>query len=138
MERAARLIKNKKVSSDLMTDEDLIRAAWRTAVGRIIASHTSHLRMVRKTLIVEVEDALWQRQLRVLSRQILQNLNKVTGGCSAMELEFRIGVPRRQPQRAETRESGNLSEASERDESETIRDPMLRKVYRLSRGKATA
>ena len=144
LERAARLIKNKKVSSDLMTGEDLMRAAWPTAVGRIIARHTSHIRLVREKLIVEVEDAIWQRQLHGLSRHILASLNRVTGGCPVQQLEFRIGVPRRQPQSSATRESGQLSPLVQprrneaRDEADDICDPVMKRIYRLSRRKATA
>lgn len=140
MERAARLIKNKKVSADLMTDEDLVRAAWPTAVGRIISSHTSRVRLVRATLVVEVEDVIWQRQLHGLRGQILGSLKRATGGCPVTDLEFRIGLQRRQPQRSESRESSASFAlgATPRDESDDIRDPVLKKLYRLSRKKASA
>lgn len=139
MERAARLIKNKKVSADLMTEEDLLRAAWPTAVGRIIASHTSRVRLVRTTLVVEVEDAIWQRQLHGLRGQILGCLKRVTGGCPVTEMEFRIGIPRRQPQRAGVREStATFALTVQADDADAIRDPVLKKLYRLSRKKASA
>jgi predicted nucleic acid-binding Zn ribbon protein len=130
MERAARLIKNKKIIREILTDEDIARAVWPTAVGQAIAAHTSRLRLVRTTLVVEVEDAIWQKQLFALSRQILERLRKLTGNDKVQEVEFRIGIPRRQPQRAESRDVLN-------DEAERIQDPVLKKVYRLSRRKAT-
>lgn len=133
MERAARLIKNKKISADIVTPEDLIRAAWPVAVGRIIALHTLRIRLVRTTLVVEVEDTIWQRQLFTLRHQILRQLGKVTGDCLATEMEFRVGAQRIQPQRAQTRVSTVSG-----DESDAIRDPVLKKVYQLSRKKATA
>lgn len=137
MERVARLIKNTKVSSNLVMPEDLFRAAWPVAVGRIIASHTLRIRLVRSTLVVEVEDSTWQRQLNTLSSQILRRLEKVTASCTVNDLEFRVGVRRMQAARAEDRLSPASAQASF-DESDAIRDPVLKKVYKLSRKKATA
>ena len=137
MERAGRLIKNRKISADLVTAEDLLRAAWPVAVGRIIASHTLRIQLVRTTLVVEVEDAIWQRQLFTLRHQILRQLERVMGGCPVTETEFRIGAQRRQPQRAEMR-LAPTAVADPLDEAEAIRDPMLQKLFRLSRKKATA
>jgi predicted nucleic acid-binding Zn ribbon protein len=135
MERAARLMKNKKVSHEMMTDEDVARAVWPAAVGKAIAAHTSRLKLVRNTLVVEVEDAIWQKQLFVLSRQILNSLHKLTGPSCIDSIEFRIGVPRRVPQRAgELQGPANAS----CDDAETIQDPVLKKVYQLSRKRATA
>ena len=135
MERAARLMKNKKVSREMVTDEDVARAIWPAAVGKAIAAHTSRLKLVRNTLVVEVEDAIWQKQLFVLSHQILNILHKLTGPSCIDSIEFRIGVPRRVPQRA-----GSLQAEANApyDDAETIQDPVLKKVYQLSRKRATA
>lgn len=140
MQRAGRLIKNKQISREIFTPEDLARAAWPTAVGKTINGHTSRLRLVRDKLIVEVEDAIWQRQLHTLSGQILERLTRITGSDHVASLEFRIGVPRREPQRAETRESGFFEplHQPQADEADAIQDAVLKKVYRLSRKKATA
>ena len=139
MERAGRLIKNKKVSRELFSLEDLVRAAWPTAVGKSIAGHTSRLKLVRDKLVVEVEDAIWQRQLHTLSRQILDRLSKATGTSEIANLEFRIGVPRREPQRSQVRGSSLFaSDGCPGDEADAIQDAVLQKVYRLSRKKATA
>jgi predicted nucleic acid-binding Zn ribbon protein len=105
MERAARLIKNSKLSRQVLTDDDLARAVWPAAVGRAIAAHTVRIKLVRNTLVVEVEDAIWQRQLHQLSPQILQRLRKLTGSDGIQDLEFRIAIPRRQPQRVERQET---------------------------------
>lgn len=134
MERAARLIKNKKVSRELLSDEDIVRAVWPTAVGKAIGDHTSRLKLVRRNLVVEVEDAIWQRQLHGLSRQIIDRLHKLTGSDAVQEIEFRIGIPRREPQRAETRQSETFEQLA--DEADSIQDPVMQRVYRLSRKKA--
>ena len=138
MERAARLIKDKKVSREILSDEDIARAVWPAAVGKSIAAHTSRIKLVRTTLLVEVEDATWQKQLHFLSAQIVARVRKLTGSDTVRDVEFRIGVPRREAQRAESN-SGSLFgslDASE-DEADRIQDPVLKKVYRLSRRKAT-
>ena len=133
MERAARIIKNNKFSQRVFTDDDFARAIWPEAVGKAIATHTVRLKLVRTTLVVEVEDAIWQKQLHLLTRQILDRLHKVTGSSTIDDLEFRIAIPRRQPQRAPVRETTPIQ-----DEAESIQDPVLKKLYRLSRKKATA
>lgn len=128
MERAARLIAKTKNSNRILTDDEILRAAWPATVGKAIAARTSRIRLVRSTLVVEVEDAIWQRQLHLLTGQIVQRLRKITGSDTVRDIEFRIAIPRRQPQRAETRNDG--------DEADAISDPVLQKLYRLSRKRA--
>jgi len=137
MERAARLIKNNKLSKKVFSEEDLARAVWPAAVGKAIAAHTSRLTLVRQTLVVEVEDAIWQKQLFTLRGQILERLRRVTASDVVQDIEFRIALKRRQPQRAETRESPQI-DIDNGDEADSIQDAVLKKVYRLSRKKATA
>jgi hypothetical protein len=139
MERAAHLIQKNKLSKKVFSEEDLTRAVWPAAVGKAIAAHTSRLTLVRSTLVVEVEDAIWQRQLFTLRGQILGRLQRVTGSTTLVEdLEFRIALKRRQPQRAETRQSPATQTALPYDDADSIQDAVLKKVYRLSRKKATA
>jgi predicted nucleic acid-binding Zn ribbon protein len=105
MERAARLIKNSRLSRQVLSEDDLARAVWPAAVGKAIAAHTVRIKLVRRTLVIEVEDAIWQRQLYQLSPQILDRLRKLTGSDSIQELEFRIAIPRRLPQRVENQKT---------------------------------
>lgn len=128
MERAAWLIAKSKNSSRILTEDEIARAAWPAAVGKAIAAHTSRIRLVRSTLVIDVEDAIWQRQLHSLTAQIVERLRKITGSDTVRDLEFRIAIPRRQPQRAESRAEG--------DEADAIDDPVLQKLYRLSRKRA--
>jgi hypothetical protein len=128
MERAARLIHKNKYSQQILTSDELARAIWPAAVGQAIAAHTSNVRLVRTTLVVEVEDAIWQKQLHALTFQIVERLRKIIGSDAIDDVEFRIGVPRRQPQRAESPHS-----SAESSEDEQIADPVLRKLYRMSR-----
>ncbi|MBV9500841.1 MAG: DUF721 domain-containing protein [Acidobacteriaceae bacterium] len=136
MERAARLIKSDKLAK-IFSDEDLARAVWPAAVGKKIAAHTAGIRLVRSKLVVEVADAIWQKQLFPLTGQILDRLRKTTGSDAITDIEFRIAVPRRTAQWAHSLDSKG-AETSSADEAEAIRDPVLKKLYRLSRKKATA
>jgi predicted nucleic acid-binding Zn ribbon protein len=138
MERAARLINKNKFSREIFSDDDVTRAIWPQAVGKAIATHTCSLKLVRATLVVEVEDATWQRQLHALSAQILNRLHKISGSNSIEHLEFRIATPRRQPQRADSPRPAPPCDPALLDEADAIQDPVLKKVYRLSRRKVTA
>jgi hypothetical protein len=89
-------------------------------------------------LVVEVEDATWQKQLHYLSAQIVARVRALTGSETVQDVEFRIGVPRRESQRAESNGPGLFGTAnSSADEADSIQDPVLKKVYRISRRKAT-
>jgi predicted nucleic acid-binding Zn ribbon protein len=133
MERAARVIQKSKHSRQVLADDDLARAAWPSVVGKAIAAHTSNVRLVRSTLVVEVEDAIWQRQLHALTSQIVDRFRKLTGNDAVDDAEFRISVPRRRPQRVESPRSAHTVDAEEADR---IEDPVLRKIYRMSQRRA--
>lgn len=112
---------------NITTDEQLAQAAWTQAVGKKIAGHTGHISLIRDRLVVEVEDAVWQRQLFTLRGQILARIEQVMGRHIVQELEFRVAVPRRVPQREE-----RLST----DDADEIRDPVLRNLYKSARKRA--
>ena len=121
-----------KIPGETYCAEELARAAWAAAVGKKIAAHAHAARMVRTSLIVEVEDEVWRLQLYTLRGQILANLVKQIGEWHVQDLEFRVVPPRRQPQRAVS-VAGRIA-----DEAERISDPGLRRIYRAARTKALA
>jgi predicted nucleic acid-binding Zn ribbon protein len=133
MERASKLIRELRLSGDVLSAGELACAAWPQAVGKRIAAHTRASRMVRTRLIVEVEDYIWQRQLFALTPYILGNLEKSVGGGLVEDLEFRIVPRRREPQRA-----AQAVPARVPDEADGIADPVLRGIYKASRKKAQA
>ena len=133
MERAARLIAKLKTTN--LDPDDLARAAWPKAVGARLEKRTRPLQMVRTTLVIEVEDAVWQRQLNAIRAQILKNLGGLLGHGMITELEFRIGIPRRMPQREEMAAQPVVSSC---DEADRIGDPVFRRLYRESRRAAGA
>ncbi|HEU0141803.1 MAG TPA: DUF721 domain-containing protein [Bryobacteraceae bacterium] len=117
-----------------VSPEAVATRAWSIAVGKIIAAHSNVAAVVDKKLVIDVEDFEWQRQLFTLRRQILARMEQVAGPGLFTDLQFRIAVPRRMPQREE-RVSGV---APVRDEADGIRDPSLRHAYKMARKRASA
>ena len=142
MQRASQILgqisaaSKKSRSSDPPADpildrEQIVCAAWPRAVGKKIAQHTRAAKLVRNCLIIEVEDAIWQRNLFLLSRQIVTNLESALGPGIVTFVEFRILPPRREPHRAP-------AALRPFDESDHIADPGLRRLYRAARLKQLA
>jgi hypothetical protein len=113
--------------------EQLVLSAWKGAVGKKIAARTRPAKLVRTRLVVEVEDQIWQRQLFVLTRQILANLEVKVGRGIVDEVEFRIVPRRREPQRAPASVPGLFT-----DEADQIADPIMRHIYKAARRKESA
>jgi predicted nucleic acid-binding Zn ribbon protein len=120
MERAGRIIGKLKLK---LADPELRAcAAWKVAAGKKITEHTRAVRLVRGSLVVEVEDPIWQRQLSTLSRTLVSNLEKALGEVLVTDIDFRPMPRRREPQRA-VRAAGE------------VQDPVLDMLYRQSRKK---
>lgn len=129
MERAGKLLAGMRLPGVNLSPDELVLAAWPAAVGKRIAGRARAVAVSGSTLVVQVDDEIWQRQLTTLARQILGRLEQVLGRDLVTRIEFRLARPRRLPQRATTA-SG--------DEAEAIPDAGLRMIYRASRRKASA
>jgi len=131
MERAGRLVGKLKVSAGITDPETRARAAWAMAVGKKIAQRTRPINLVRGTLVVEVEDFIWQRQLNTLRHFLLRNLHKELGEPLVTEIDFRPMPRRLAPQRAETaRPIVRVVDG--------IGDPVLGMLYQQSKKKESA
>jgi hypothetical protein len=131
MDKALRLLG--KLKNDLVGDEELARAAWRAAVGDRIEAHARFRGLVRDRLVVEVDDRVWQSQMMSLERPILDKLERMLGKRIARQIEYRIAIPRMQPQV----EEGESFELRVQDaEAARIKDPGLRRVYLRSKKRA--
>lgn len=128
MERAASLLV--RLQSKNLDVEDLARAAWPKAIGPRLEKRARVVNLVRSTLVIEVEDAVWQRQLHAIRAHILANINELLGAGHVTGLEFRIGVPRRPAAREMDKAVAGPLYA---DEADRIADPVLRKIYRQKR-----
>lgn len=132
MERAGKSLARLKLS-DSITPDELARAAWTAAVGKRIALRAPAKSLVRDSLIVEVEDAVWQQNLYQLRFQILAKLSEILGGGIIRNVEFRIATIRRPPQPALS-----LNESGVADEADGIADRGMRILYKQARKKASA
>lgn len=142
MERAARLFDKTNYSRKFLSEDAIIRGVWPAAVGKVIARHTCSLKKVRTTLVVEMEDAVWHKQLFALRSQIVARLQQVMGNQGIETVEFRVArpaVPRQVGKATELHPAaGALPALTAPDEADEIQDPVLKKIYRLSRKRATA
>ena len=64
--------------------------AWRRVAGEGLRAQAVPFRLYRKTLIVAVLDAAWQKQLEAMSGQLLFRLNSLLGQAVVTYIEFRI------------------------------------------------
>ncbi len=131
MERTARLFSKLKLPAGTIRPDQLVKAGWPTAVGARIAAHAKAVWFDEKRLVVEVGDAVWQQQLSTLKGQILARLEQVIGARLVDDIEFRLRLRRREPQRAEERRSTQ-------DEADEIADPVLRTIYKQQRRRRSA
>ena len=101
MQRAASLLGKVKMPAGSDSLEERAKAAWRVAAGPKIEKHTIAATLVRGTLVIEVGDITWQRQLYTLRHFLLKNLEQVLGEKVITDLDFRPMPPRRKPMREE-------------------------------------
>jgi hypothetical protein len=64
--------------------------AWRRAAGEALRMSAVPFRLYRKTLVVSVPDQTWQKQLQILSGQLLFRINSLLGQTVVTFIEFRI------------------------------------------------
>ncbi len=91
--------------------------------GPKIERHTLAVNLVRGTLVVEVGDIIWQRQLYALRHFLLRNLAEILGEPLVTDLDFRPMLKRRAPQVAETARPDGIA------------DPVMSLLYQQSKKK---
>ncbi len=123
MQRAASLIRKLKLPAGSDSPENRAKAAWKLAGGDKVERYTVAVSLVRGTLVVEVSDMIWQRNLWGLRYTLLKNLEDILGERLVTALDFRPMLQRRGPQIAETvRPNG-------------IADPVMSMLYTQSKKK---
>jgi hypothetical protein len=131
MERVTRLLA--KLKSDSLPLEDLTREVWPLAVGKVIASHSQFAGLVRRRLVIEVEDAVWRNQLTSITPDILRQLAALIGPGLVTDLEFRVAALRMRP-----RKERPLPLFDQADEAARIHDPIFRRLYAADRRRRCA
>jgi hypothetical protein len=81
--------------------------AWKHAVGEALGGRAIAERFTGNTLVVVVEDKIWQRQLEQMRDQFLFRLNNVLGKPLVKVLEFRIAPEKFAPKPSPVGESTN-------------------------------
>jgi predicted nucleic acid-binding Zn ribbon protein len=135
MDQASRIIAQWGGVSDVISHDRIACAAWKRAAGKKVAQHTRAIKMVRDTLVIEVEDEIWRSNLWSLRYQILRNLEKALGPGIVASIELRVMPPRVGPQR-ETESVFALEHPV--DDADSIADPGLRRIYKAARRRETA
>jgi len=129
MLRAARLLSKIKLQNARLAPEEFAEAVWPVAVGKRLADRTGPVRLYGRKLVVDVDDAVWQKQLTTMSGQILTKLQAAAGPGMVDSIEFRIGTPRRPPRVA-------LAITPADDRADGITDPIFRQLYLASRARS--
>ena len=70
--------------------ETVAKLAWTRAAGEGLRNHAVPFRLYRRTLIVSVADAIWQKQLRQMSPEFIFRINKLLGRNVVDDIEFRV------------------------------------------------
>jgi len=65
-------------------------AAWKHAAGEGLRNHAVATKLEGNTLVVEVRDAIWQKQLATMKSQLLFRVNSVLGQTLLQNIEFRV------------------------------------------------
>ena len=65
-------------------------AAWKYATGEGLRNHAAATKLQDKTLIIEVRDAIWQRQLWDMRGQLLFRVNSILGERLINSIELRV------------------------------------------------
>ena len=104
--------------------------AWKHAVGETLSARARAESLRDHTLVVAVEDKVWQRQLEQMRDQFLFRLNKVLGRRVVNVLEFRIAPEKFVTQKPVADKSTTQSIPIELvSAAASIEDPGLRKAF---------
>ncbi|MEO8099318.1 MAG: DUF721 domain-containing protein [Acidobacteriota bacterium] len=123
MQTAASFVKKLKLPAGSDNPENRAKAAWKRAAGIKIEKYTLAASLVRGTLVIEVSDHIWQKQLYALRKHLLHNLAEILGEPLVTDLDFRPMPPRRKPMREEVAART----------AESIGDPVLSMLYQQSK-----
>src|SRR5215470_7588206 len=86
--------------------ETIVKLAWTKVAGAGLRQQVAPFRLFRRTLIVAVTDAIWQKQLHRLSREFVTRINRLLDAEVITSIEFRIDPEtvkeRKMPSAAET------------------------------------
>lgn len=106
--------------------------AWKHAVGETLSARAQAEALSNKTLLVAVEDKIWQRQLEQMRDQFLFRLNTVLGRRVVTAIEFRIMPEKFAIERVTANDPTSTARAIPIElisAASNIDDPVLRKAF---------
>jgi hypothetical protein len=114
--------------------ETVVKLAWTKVAGAGIRRQVAPFRLFRRTLIVAVTDAIWQKQLHQMSREFVTRINRLLGAEIINSIEFRIDPEtvndqRTIPSAAETITTPQKLSSDVIDAANAIRDSDLRQRF---------
>lgn len=117
--------------------ETAARIAWTRAAGEGLRPHAVPFRLFRKTLIVAVDDVLWQKQLRTMAAELVFRINRLLGRPIVDFIEFRVDPATINRARARASEAKTFSRPERRTPipseviaaAGNIADPELRQRF---------
>lgn len=127
--------------------EAAAKVAWRRVAGEGLRQTAIAFRLYRKTLVVAVPDATWQKQLEAMSGQLLFRLNSLLGQAVVTYIEFRVDAAtvetarQNSPQETRTRGAQERLDAIKHvgadlqdTAANTIKDVHLRERFLIAAG----
>jgi hypothetical protein len=114
--------------------EAVVQIAWTQVAGPGIRQQVAPFRLHRKTLIVAVTDAIWQKQLHHMSGEFITRINRLLGAGVVGAIEFRIDPATVKQQRIKTSVAERSALPAEVpadiiNASNTIKDSELRQRF---------
>lgn len=70
--------------------ETATKIAWRRVAGEGLREHAIPVRLDNNSLIVSVADAVWQKQLKAMSAELIFRINKLLARKVVHEIVFKI------------------------------------------------
>lgn len=102
--------------------------AWKRIAGEGLADHARPISLRTETLIVEVADDVWKKQLERMSRELTSRINKLLRREVVKAIEFRVNAKllKRASSSSRTRQSTKSLPESVISSAAAIDDPELR------------
>ncbi|MFN2530372.1 MAG: DUF721 domain-containing protein [Pyrinomonadaceae bacterium] len=111
--------------------EAAVIAAWKHASGEGLRKQAVAVAYQEKTLVVAVADAVWQKQMASMTRQLAFRMNQILGQPLVSRIELRVQPELIQHEKPDKRNDIDESETSFelRRAAESIHDKQLRKSF---------
>ncbi|HKP38718.1 MAG TPA: DUF721 domain-containing protein [Pyrinomonadaceae bacterium] len=110
------------------------KIAWTRAAGPGLRRHAVPFRLYRKTLVISVADAMWQKQLHAMSFELTARINRLLRRDVVETIEFRIDPSALKNQDVSVREKRGIKRKHElpaelASAAVEIADPELRERF---------